>query len=121
VHTLNTFLALRDGQLVVGGGTPGADFQVQANLQTLTGVVDFDLDLQSAVDAPRWVSTGGNLALESRFQPSLIDELTQRGHKTLVTDVWDGTVSRSQAIASLPDGGWAVASDLRGEGTALAL
>jgi len=119
VHTLNTFLAVRDGALVVGGGTPGADFQVQANLQTMTSVVDFDLDLQSAVDAPRWVSTGGKLAMESRFPQSLIDDLGYRGHEVQVTDAWDGTVSRSQAIASLPEGGWAVASDLRGEGTAL--
>ncbi|MPZ50756.1 MAG: gamma-glutamyltransferase [Dehalococcoidia bacterium] len=120
VHTLNTFLAVRDGQLVVGGGTPGADFQVQTNLQTLVGVVDWDLDLQSAIDAPRWVSTGGELAMEARFPAPVIEELQSRGHKVKVTDVWDATVSRSQAIASLPDGGWSVGSDLRGEGLALA-
>jgi len=32
---------------------------------------------------------------------------------------WDTALSRSQVIASLADGGWAAASDLRGEGLAL--
>jgi gamma-glutamyltranspeptidase/glutathione hydrolase len=121
VHTLNTFMAIRDGQMVVGGGTPGMDFQVQSNLQTLVGVVDWDLDLQSTIDAPRWVSIDGQLAMESRFPPALIADMEQRDHKVLRLGAWDGTVSRSQVIASAPDGGWAVASDLRGEGVALAL
>jgi hypothetical protein len=34
---------------------------------------------------------------------------------------WDGNIARSQLVASTPSGGWAVASDLRGEGVALAV
>ncbi|HXH20686.1 MAG TPA: gamma-glutamyltransferase family protein, partial [Dehalococcoidia bacterium] len=67
VHTLNNFLVIKDGRLVIGGGTPGADFQVQTNLQVISAVVDGGLDLQAAVDLPRWATaTGGRLSIESR-------------------------------------------------------
>jgi gamma-glutamyltranspeptidase/glutathione hydrolase len=120
VHTLNTFLAIRDGELAVGGGTPGADYQVQCNLQTIAGTQDWDLDLQSAIDMPRWVTVGGLLAMEGRFSPRFIDDLGNRGHDIRLLADWDATIARSQVIQSLPQGGWAVASDLRGEGVPLA-
>ncbi len=121
VHTLNNFLVLKDGRLLVGGGTPGADFQVQTNLQVIAGVVDWGLDLQSAVDTPRWAtSTGGRLSVETRMAAPLRDELAARGHDLQLAGPW-GVRACSQVIASLDGGGWAVASDLRGEGLALAV
>jgi len=121
VHTLNTFLAVKDGELVAGGGTPGGDFQVQCNLQTIAGIIDWGLDLQAAIDAPRWVTVGRDvLALEARFPAGVIDDLRARGHAVERLAAWDAAQSRSQVIASTSGGGWAVASDLRGEGVALA-
>jgi gamma-glutamyltranspeptidase/glutathione hydrolase len=121
VHTLNTFMAIRDGELVVGGGTPGGDYQVQSNVQSIVAVLNWGLDLQSAVDMPRWVLVNGNLAMESRFPRAVIDDLASRGHSVAAIAAWDGNIARSQLVASAPGGGWAVASDLRGEGVALAL
>jgi gamma-glutamyltranspeptidase / glutathione hydrolase len=121
VHTLNNFAVLRDGQLVVGGGTPGANFQVQCNLQTVAGAVDWRLDLHSAINAPRWaIDNDGAVAIESRFPPELIDALEARGHRVRRVSAWEGAISRSQVLASLESAGWAVSSDLRGEGFALA-
>jgi len=120
VHTLNNFMALRDGELVIGGGTPGADFQVQTNLQTLCGVLSFDLDLQSAIDQPRWGRThDGIIALEDRFSLETRRELAARGHMTRDVGPFNGS-GFSQVVASLPQGGWATASDVRCEGLALA-
>ncbi len=122
IHTLNTFMAIRDDQLVLGGGTPGGDYQVQANLQTLVGALDWQLDLQAALDMPRWAMLGeGNLAMESRFSAAVSDDLAARGHQIDLGAAWDGNLARSQVIASLPEGGWVVASDLRGEGVALGI
>jgi gamma-glutamyltranspeptidase/glutathione hydrolase len=121
VHTLNNFMALRDGELVAGGGTPGADYQVQTNLQTLAGVLTWGLDLQGAVDMPRWGRAGdGSLALEDRFPEQTRRELAARGHAARDVGPWNGS-GFSQVIASLPQGGWAVASDVRGEGLALGI
>jgi gamma-glutamyltranspeptidase/glutathione hydrolase len=121
IHTLNTFMALRDGELVCGGGTPGGDYQVQSNIQTLVARLNWGLDLQSAIDMPRWVLVNGNLAMESRFAPQLLGDLASRGHRVSPIAAWDGNIARSQLMASVPGGGWAVASDLRGEGVALAV
>ena len=122
MHTLNTFMALREGRLVVGGGTPGADYQVQSNLQSLTGVLDWGLDLQSAVDMPRWAVLGdGALGLEGRFPDSMFADLAARGHAVRRLPDWHAEIAKSQLIASTEEGGWAVASDLRGEGVALAV
>jgi gamma-glutamyltranspeptidase/glutathione hydrolase len=121
VHTLNNFMALRDGQLLVGGGTPGADYQVQTNLQTIAGVLSWGLDLQSAIDMPRWGRAGdGRLALEDRFPEATRREVLARGHMAHDAGPWNGS-GFSQVVASLPQGGWAVASDVRGEGLALAI
>lgn len=121
IHTLNTFLVVRDGQLIVGGGTPGGDYQVQTNLQTIVQRVDWGQDLQSAIDSPRWVSSGdGAVVLESRFPTEVTAGLRDRGHNVQIGEAWEGTIARSQVIAST-DSGWAAASDLRGEGVALAV
>ncbi len=122
VHTLNNFLVVRDGQLVIGGGTPGADYQVQCNLQTIVAAVDYGLDPYSAVSAPRWgIQQDGAVAVESRFPEALSNELQARGHRVNRVGPWETAISRSQVIASLPSQGWATASDLRSEGLALAL
>jgi gamma-glutamyltranspeptidase/glutathione hydrolase len=121
VHTLNTFFALRDGEVVLAGGTPGRDFQVQNNLQTLVGHLCWGLDPQQAVDMPRFVTFGDRVAMESRFPDAVLADLESRGHKVLRLAQWDGAIARSQIIAGTAGGGWAVASDLRGDGVALAV
>jgi gamma-glutamyltranspeptidase / glutathione hydrolase len=120
VHTLNNFLCLRDGELVFGGGTPGSDFQVQTNLQNVVGALTWGFDLQRAIDAPRWGWTSsGALAIEERFPPETLDDLVARGHD-LQRVGWGAGNGYAHVIASLPDGGWGVGSDIRGEGLALA-
>ena len=95
---------------------------MQCNLQTIAGVLDWQLDLHSAINAPRWAVAGdGRLAMESRFPEEPIVELERRGHRVQRCGPWDTPMSRSQVAASLQDGGWAVASDLRSEGVALAI
>jgi gamma-glutamyltranspeptidase/glutathione hydrolase len=121
IHTLNNFLAVRDGELVCGGGTPGGDYQVQSNIQSLVARLNWGFDLQSAIDMPRWVLVNGNLAMESRFPSEVLDDLRSRGHKVAALSEWDGNIARSNLMASTQAGGWAVATDLRGEGVALGL
>ena len=55
-HTMNAPLVFRDGRLWAALGTPGADNQVQINMQVLVNMAVFGLDPQQAVEAPRWTS-----------------------------------------------------------------
>ena len=48
MHTLNCYLATKDGHPVIIGGTPGGDFQPQCGLQILTNLIDFGMDPQAA-------------------------------------------------------------------------
>ncbi|WP_309707366.1 gamma-glutamyltransferase family protein, partial [Armatimonas sp.] len=100
-HTLNAWLATHpDGSLALVGGTPGANIQVQTNLQLLVNTLDLGLDPQEAIERPRWQhsSDGGNtgqseeglgvLELEDRADASLFADLTERGHDTRPIGPW---------------------------------
>ena len=55
MHTLNCYLiADPDGTPVLVGGTPGGDGQPQWNLQVVSGLIDAGLDVQAAIELPRW-------------------------------------------------------------------
>ena len=49
-----TFIILKDGEPFMTLGTPGGDSQPQSNLQTLCNVIDFGMNVQEAVEAPRF-------------------------------------------------------------------
>ena len=91
MHTLNCYIVTDGDELVLVGGTPGADSQPQWNVQVLTDLLDFDMNVQQAVEAPRWVSVPGTaptdqgapyqLQLEEGFDPAEVAELARRGHR----------------------------------------
>jgi gamma-glutamyltranspeptidase / glutathione hydrolase len=87
LHTLNTYMVLEDGAPVLAGATPGGRGQVQTNLQVLVNVLDFGMDVQTAVDEPRWISglpyRGENdrtLYLEPAFPSQTAEALRSLGH-----------------------------------------
>jgi gamma-glutamyltranspeptidase/glutathione hydrolase len=94
VHSLNSYLVLQDGRPRLVGGTPGLYWQVQTNLQMLCNVVDFAMDLQTAVDAPRWLMGPATLleqtelTLEDRFRAATIEGLRAKGHRVEVGGAW---------------------------------
>jgi gamma-glutamyltranspeptidase/glutathione hydrolase len=129
LHTLIPGFALRDGAPWLAFGTRGADGQPQTGLQLLNGLLDFHLDLQATMEAPRWAHGAPGdkypataLVLESRFDPSVAAELAARGHEVMVADPVDpvmGTVQMIQVDAAR--GCLIASSDPRGDGVALGL
>ena len=91
--TLPVVLLHRGDGSVLPFGCPGGDVQVQAMLQVFVGAFHFDLDLQEAVNAPRFATWSfpnsfapfeylpGRLSLEARFGDDVIAELERRGHR----------------------------------------
>ncbi len=94
VHSLNSYLILRNGQPLLVGGTPGLYWQVQTNLQMLCNLIDFGLPLQDAVDAPRWLMGSAialeqtHLAVEDRFPRATVEGLQAKGHPVEVRGPW---------------------------------
>ena len=98
MHTLNCYLVTRGGQIRWVGGTPGGDGQPQWNMQVITNLIDYRLNEQEAVEAPRWMSFPGNdpsslpndfvVRIEGRVGSDVIDNLRARGHEVTVLDDW---------------------------------
>jgi gamma-glutamyltranspeptidase/glutathione hydrolase len=92
-HTMNAPLVFRDGRLWAVEGTPGADNQVQVNLQVLTAMMDLGADPQTALEAPRWTSIqqgqganwphegDGRLTIEPEFGDDVLRGLERLGHR----------------------------------------
>jgi gamma-glutamyltranspeptidase/glutathione hydrolase len=118
MHTLNTYLVFKEGELVVAGNTPGGHYQVQTNLQVLTNILDFGLDPQAAIDAARWGDSEGRLLVEDHMPVKTQAELARRGHNVQVVDRTRAPMGRAQVIQRTTDGILIGGSDERGEGAA---
>jgi gamma-glutamyltranspeptidase/glutathione hydrolase len=80
------------------GGTPGADDQVQVNLQVIANVLDYKMNVQEAIEAPRWSSRPGTapgdekspyeLWIEDRVPISVRYQLKEKGHNVKTTSGW---------------------------------
>jgi gamma-glutamyltranspeptidase/glutathione hydrolase len=128
MHTLMPGFALRDGRPWLAFGTRGGDGQAQTGLQLLTNLLDFELPLQAAMEAPRWVHRASSgpfpldaLVLEARFGTGVADELRARGHEVVVTADLDDVMGTAQMIQVDDSRGcYTAASDPRGDSAALA-
>lgn len=84
LHTLNPLMMRSaDGRVVVLG-TPGGPSQVFTNVSLATRMVDYDVELQRAIDAPRWFLTpGGELHIETAVVQSVREGLNAYGHRVV--------------------------------------
>jgi gamma-glutamyltranspeptidase/glutathione hydrolase len=122
--TLTPTLVLQDGQPVLACGSPGGDQQDQWQLLFLLRHLGQGVDLQEAIDAPAWHTTGfpssfypratepGGLVMESRVGAAVRDELVRRGHVVTEADPW--SLGRLCAVRRESDGVLAAAANPRG-------
>ncbi|HEX3252015.1 MAG TPA: gamma-glutamyltransferase family protein [Pyrinomonadaceae bacterium] len=118
--TLTPTIVLKDGEPFMVLSTPGGDNQDQALLQVLLNIIEFGMNPQEAVEAPRfdtqhYVSSfddheflPGSLNIESRVGLKTIQELSEKGHKVKVQGEW-GTLSAPTVIMYDPKNGVAAA------------
>jgi gamma-glutamyltranspeptidase/glutathione hydrolase len=125
-HTMNPVMVFREGPLSGNGaprqlalvcGTPGADTQVQTNLQVITHVLDFGMTVAEAVEAPRWRNAqsptesniphvcNDELLMESRFSEQALAGLSRRGHTLNMLEPWDGVTGREMMVQVDRDSG----------------
>ena len=99
-------------------GVMGGAIQPQGHVQLILNLLEFGMDLQEAIDAPRFRHYNGlRVALEAPFGVSVREGLQKLGH-TLI-DLLPGNSGGAQAVMRLPLGrGWAAGSDPRKDGMA---
>jgi gamma-glutamyltranspeptidase/glutathione hydrolase len=98
--TLQSTLVMKDGQPFMITGSPGGDDQVMITIQTLVNVIDFGMNVQQAIEAPRWSTHSfpssvfphtmvpGEMAVEERIPEATQKELIARGRKLQVAPPW---------------------------------
>ncbi|MFT8358721.1 gamma-glutamyltransferase family protein [Bifidobacterium aquikefiri] len=99
-HTIIPGFLMKDGDPVGPFGVMGGYMQPQGHVQVAMNYIDFGLDPQQALDAPRWRwDDHNNVRVEDRFDTSIALELQRRGHHMLMSmDLSD--FGRGQMIVS---------------------
>ena len=108
--TPNPAIAFAEGRPFMVFGTPGGDVQVQAMVQLLVNVAVFGLDVQSAIEAPRFASFSfpssfapnphypGLLMAEERIPAAVLEELRTLGHEV---EAWPARTRKAGALCAI--------------------
>ncbi|MBI2217641.1 MAG: gamma-glutamyltransferase [Candidatus Rokubacteria bacterium] len=113
----------RDGGFLLSIGTPGSYGILQTTAQMLLNVLEFGLNLQEAIEAPRArVYRDRVVDAESRISPDVLDGLRRRGHQVNVIADWSWIVGGGQGIMRDSESGALMGgADPRRDGYALAV
>lgn len=128
LHTLIASLAFRDDRLWAVVGCMGADGQPQIHMQVYSALIDHGLDIQQALDMPRFLSgrfglleERDTLHIEARFPRETIDELGRRGHILDRWGDWSERAGHANGITIDPATGERIGgADPRSDGAAVA-
>ena len=103
-HTIIPGFLMKDGAPVGPFGVMGGYMQPQGHVQVAMNYIDFGLDPQQALDAPRWQwMRDGSVTVESRFDAELARALQRRGHAVRM-DLSTPSFGRGQMIVRLDNG-----------------
>ncbi len=108
--TPNPAMVHKDGRPFMPFGCPGGDAQVQGMLQVFLNIVEFGMEPQEAIEAPRVISRSfpnsfwphgslpAEVTVEARVAPEVRDTLMSRGHILDDDEEWSVAVSHVCAI-----------------------
>lgn len=103
---LSPCMVLERGQLKMTIGTPGGHGIPQTSSQMLLNILDFGMEVQEAIEAPRVrVFAGHHVDIESRVEPHIRAELEGYGHALTVLPPYFWGVGGGQGIRVEPDSG----------------
>ena len=103
-HTIIPGFLMKDGRAVGPFGVMGGYMQPQGHVQVMTNLIDFHMNPQQALDAPRWQwMRDGSVTVESGFDAELARELSRRGHDVRI-DINTSSFGRGQMILKLENG-----------------
>lgn len=114
-HTIIPGFLTKDGKPVGPFGVMGAFMQPQGHVQAIVNTLDYAMNPQEALDAPRWQWVGGkSIQLEPNFPADIAAELRRRGHDISTGDPID--FGRGQIIWRDENGTLCGGSEPRADG-----
>ncbi len=99
-HTIIPAFAQK-GDTRIAFGIMGGWNQSQAHAQFVANIADFKMDIQAALEAPRFTKRtfeGCDVQMENRFSGKTREELSVRGHKIQVMGTFSSAVGGGQAV-----------------------
>jgi len=114
---------MEHGDVHIGFGIMGGANQPVAHAQFVSNVVDYGMDIQAAMEAPRFTVAGNkvtcDIVIESRVKPDVLNALSAKGHKLSVRKEYSTAMGRGQAVMHNSKTGLNFgASDARADGMA---
>jgi len=115
MHTIIPGMLRQNGRVIMPFGVMGGAYQPCGHARFVTNMVDFGMDAQTAIDAPRSFGGLGPMGVERGYAPEVREALTAMGHEVSIPpEPWGG----GQAIL-IDDDVLVGASDPRKDGCAL--
>lgn len=113
----------RDGVFFMSIGTPGSYGILQTTPQMILNVLEFGMNIQEAIEAPRVRVYRNRLVdAEARITPDALADLHLRGHQVNVLDDWSWVVGGGQGIVRDPESGAFIGgADPRRDGYAIGI
>ena len=103
-HTIIPGFLTKGSKAVGPFGVMGGYMQPQGHVQTVMNLIDFNLNPQMALDAPRWQwKEGKTVIVEPSFDRKILEELQRRGHDITFAKS-SGSFGRGQIIQRLDNG-----------------
>ncbi|SLN68455.1 Putative gamma-glutamyltransferase YwrD [Pseudoruegeria aquimaris] len=117
MHTIIPGMLREGGKLVMPFGVMGGAYQPNGHARLISNLVDFGMDPQSAIDAPRAFSDAGDMKVERGYAEAVRAELAEMGHRVSIPET---AIGGAQAIRINHETGVLEgASDPRKDGSAL--
>lgn len=116
MHTIIPGMIREGGRITMPFGVMGGAYQPHGHARFASNMVDFGMDAQTAIDAPRAFFDKGELRVERGYSDAVRAELAGMGHNVVVPNA---PIGGAQAIRLRADGVLEGASDARKDGCAL--
>lgn len=98
VSSMAPTIIFKDGKPFLTIGSPGATRIISALAQTLINIIDFNMLIDDAIEAPRIHSIGEKLYVEGRIPEKIVKELTDLGHHVEIKKDFDNYFGGAQGI-----------------------
>lgn len=116
MHTIIPAMLGEVGRITMPFGVMGGAYQPCGHARVVTNLVDYGMEPQDALDAPRCFAGPEGLQVERGYAPAVAARLAGMGHRVIPAE---GPLGGAQAILIHPSGVLEGASDPRKDGCAL--
>ena len=124
-HTLIASIVMREERPLLGFSTMGGNGQAMFHAQVLTNVLDYGLDMQEAIERPRFLigsflpdEPADSIHIEGRIAARVLSALARKGHRVKQAPDFFGRTGHAHGIV-VRDGTFMGGADPRGDGAAL--